>query len=564
MKQLYPDSPRLNILLIQAPIEDFYTTKERHYPLGLLTLAASVQDLPVNLRILDFLHHPGRSTLPLPPNFAALKPFLVHDRGPLSAFHQYYHFGLSWKEIRQSLAKESPHICGISSNFYTYTASVLKLAALIKELHPLTSVVVGGQNVNDYHSLLIEDPHIDCLISGPGEIPFRNYVLQHPLLQAPESQGLPDLSDPAAAPPPGGAVSPARPSAAPPSDVSASLSASPENTCSSQIPAPFPLPNAELLPPDAYRISGKNAVMLNLTRGCPMACSFCTVHESFGRQQQLLPVPVVIDFMRRQIQRGILAFDIEDDNFTFSKSYAHAFLDALLRELPPVALYAMNGIDSRFLDTPLLKKMRSAGFSMLNLSLAVSSDEHQQQLSRPLDLQRFSQVCTTASDLGFRIITYFISGLPGTSPTDVLSTMAFLAARPSILGISPFYWIPGMPLSAPNTPSLPEDARLSRFFPADPRWPEPTHITLFRLARLINALKSLPALLSSSTPATLTSASKLLPDGHILKISIEQRKLYGLNADKSLFLHQSDENLLSEFFELFDQLPLAPASSWKN
>jgi len=86
----------MKIALIQTPRQDFYTTPQRHYPLGLTCLAGAVRDLPADCDILDFLSRGGRQTLSVPPNFAPASKFYREDHGPLSVFYQYYHFGLSW------------------------------------------------------------------------------------------------------------------------------------------------------------------------------------------------------------------------------------------------------------------------------------------------------------------------------------------------------------------------------------------------------------------------------------------------------------------------------------
>jgi len=70
----------MNILLCQPPIEDFYFTKERTFPLGLTYLSGAIKNLPVKMKIEDFLSVKKRHTISIPNNFEKVKQYLK-DRG---------------------------------------------------------------------------------------------------------------------------------------------------------------------------------------------------------------------------------------------------------------------------------------------------------------------------------------------------------------------------------------------------------------------------------------------------------------------------------------------------
>lgn len=67
----------MKILLCQPPIEDFYSTKERTYPLGLTYLAVAIKDLLVEVKIKDFLSVSKRYTIPIPNNFDPVKKYRI-------------------------------------------------------------------------------------------------------------------------------------------------------------------------------------------------------------------------------------------------------------------------------------------------------------------------------------------------------------------------------------------------------------------------------------------------------------------------------------------------------
>ncbi|MCK4529878.1 MAG: B12-binding domain-containing radical SAM protein, partial [Candidatus Marinimicrobia bacterium] len=126
----------MRIALIQAPIEDFYSTVQRTYPLGLTYLAGALNGLPVEINIVDFITGHGRQTIPIPSTFKAIRPYISYDHSPISVFHTYYHWGASWEYIRQYFSEEHYDLCAISSNFYTYSQEVITLAGIIKSASP--------------------------------------------------------------------------------------------------------------------------------------------------------------------------------------------------------------------------------------------------------------------------------------------------------------------------------------------------------------------------------------------------------------------------------------------
>jgi len=111
------------ILLIQPPIRDFYQTRIRIQPVGLCYLAASVEmHIPTaEIKILDGQAEGKKHVLPFPREFDYLKQFYNNsDTGPLRIFQKFYHFGLSYKEIRDRVELYNPDIVGISNLFSPY------------------------------------------------------------------------------------------------------------------------------------------------------------------------------------------------------------------------------------------------------------------------------------------------------------------------------------------------------------------------------------------------------------------------------------------------------------
>jgi radical SAM superfamily enzyme YgiQ (UPF0313 family) len=75
---------------------------------------------------------------------------------------------------------------------------------------------------------------------------------------------------------------------------------------------------------------------LEITRGCPRNCSFCTAIRVSGRRMRLRPVDEVIDEIKR---RGIKRFFLTDDNFGLNFTTDPEYCATLFEELAKLDLH---------------------------------------------------------------------------------------------------------------------------------------------------------------------------------------------------------------------------------
>jgi len=96
--------------------------------------------------------------------------------GPFRIFQQFFHFGLSYHEIKDRIQLHNPDIVGISNLFSPYYRESLEVARLVKELDKDICVVLGGANtVCDLNSLN-NSPFVDYIVQGEGEESFVQLI----------------------------------------------------------------------------------------------------------------------------------------------------------------------------------------------------------------------------------------------------------------------------------------------------------------------------------------------------------------------------------------------------
>lgn len=391
------------VLLIQPPIEDFYTTPIRLYPLGLLYAARVLEKLGFRVELLDCLSPLPKRAVPLPEKFSYLGRYL----GQPYFFRRFQHFGLTADEVVARIGERSPDFVAINSSFAAYFSTVAELARRLKEKYYIPIGIGGNQASWAGEEIKIRAPEIDLVIGGQAESAIPQFFSQADFL--PEGREA----------------------------------------------IPFDWkelwPAHELLSAGLYRIGKKNYVSLQASRGCPHRCSFCNVHLVFGRLPDYRPVSSVLEEMRwNYLKRQVRIFNFEDDNLAFDREWFSEFLGAVASDpiLQGSELTFMNGLGYEKLDARLLALMKRAGVRKLDLSWVSGDGTLRQHLHRPRtrDECEFFSLVREAKQMGFFVTVYLILGLPGQTKEEIIETTEKLLELNVLVGPSVFYLTPGSEL----------------------------------------------------------------------------------------------------------------------
>ena len=461
----------MKIILVQPPIEDFYDTDVRLQPIGLCYLKAAVQaHLPdVEVLIKDYHRGRGRHTIPLPKELADLAAYYpVADKSPFSTFHQYYHFGESFAAIAAEIAALQPDLVGIAALFTPYYREALEVARRVKQ-QLAVPVVMGGAHVSAVPEAVLSHPYVDYVIRGEGERPLVE------LLRC--LQGVQRLED--------------VPNLGYKCGERLYFNAIEDNYPIDALPSP----DVSDFSLATYTLAGKPLTFMITSRSCPHKCSFCSVHTTFGQTYRRRAIDTVLAEIDLRYQQGYRVIDFEDDNLTFYTAPFKELCRRLIARFPArdIEFVAMNGISYLSLDEELLELMYQAGFSQLNLALVSSDRTVRETTKRPHTIEAYLRVVQKAFQLGFRMVSYQILGLPQESLESMVQTLAFNARLPVLLGASPFYRTPNTPIARGLT-LTPHDyvrARTTAMALDTAGFTRDDIYTLFITTRIINFLKGL-------------------------------------------------------------------------
>jgi len=453
------------ILLINPPFEDFYQTEIRQQPTGLKYIQASLEKADFHSFLLDCLSQNHKHTIPIPDNFKHLKEFYPpNDLSPFKLFTHYRHFGMNRQEIGDFVKKFNPDLIGISINFTPYCDTAIEIAKLCKKLFPRVPIVAGGHHATAVPESVLKSGFIDYVVLGEGEkrlIELINLLFSRDLLHLKTFDGIAYKFKN------GIFVNP-------PKDFIHNLDE-----------IPFP------------EITNKMGMILT-SRGCPQNCNFCSVAGVMGKKVRFRSIESVIEEINQGIQNGVSKFDFEDDNLTINRNRTKILFKEIITrfEKYQLQLSAMNGLMVDSLDEELVQLMKTAGFEWLNIPLVSGSAEVQKKINRSQSRQQFLKVVEWAHKHRLKVVAYIILGLPEDTLNQMLDDIMILAELPVLIGPSIFYpppgsttfsdcvqnnYVSGKNYSLYRSTAIPVET--NSFSRRD-------IITLFRLVRLLNHLKS--------------------------------------------------------------------------
>lgn len=299
------------------------------------------------------------------------------------------------------LASRSFDVCGFSTLCSTYPLT-LRIAGEVKRSRPQTHIVLGGPQASavDVRTLAIF-PFIDCVVRGEADETFP--VLVDGIGNMSRLSDIPGITF----------------------RRGKKIIRNPD--------APVVL-DLDKLPMPAFHLNhGLETcwvVPLELGRGCPFGCKFCSTANFFGRRFRLKSPGRVIEQMRtirKTYDKD--CFDLIHDTFTVDRKRVVDFCRALLAGGDRFKWSCSSRTDC--LDDELIKLMKSAGCIRIFLGIETGSISLQKEISKGLDLSEAAARIHSAASNGVSTTVSLITGFPTETPKDLQSTVAFLmdAAR---------------------------------------------------------------------------------------------------------------------------------------
>jgi radical SAM superfamily enzyme YgiQ (UPF0313 family) len=165
---------------------------------------------------------------------------------------------------------------------------------------------------------------------------------------------------------------------------------------------------------------------LELGRGCPFACTFCSTNDFFRRRFRLKSPARMLEEMRRvKATYGIDTFELVHDMFTVDRKRVVAFCEALLAAPDKFTWGCSARTDC--IDEELIELMASAGCRGVFFGIETGSARMQKIIDKGLDMADSRARVRSCSKAKIKTAVSLIVGFPEETKEDLRGTIAFFA-----------------------------------------------------------------------------------------------------------------------------------------
>jgi radical SAM superfamily enzyme YgiQ (UPF0313 family) len=165
---------------------------------------------------------------------------------------------------------------------------------------------------------------------------------------------------------------------------------------------------------------------LELGRGCPFACTFCSTNDFFRRRFRLKSPARMLEEMRWvKSTYGIDTFELVHDMFTVDRKRVVAFCEALLAAPDKFTWGCSARTDC--IDEELINLMASAGCRGVFFGIETGSARMQKIIDKGLDMADSRARVRSCSKAKIKTAVSLIVGFPEETKEDLRGTIAFFA-----------------------------------------------------------------------------------------------------------------------------------------
>lgn len=216
--------------------------------------------------------------------------------------------------------------------------------------------------------------------------------------------------------------------------------------------APDTPTNLHLLPFPAYDlfplVDSAKILPVELGRGCPYACTFCSTNDFFRRRFRLRSPDQTLHHMERlHTAYGVRHFELVHDMFTVDRRKVIEFCEVMATSSVPFFWNCSARTDR--VDAELLDVMQRSGCRGIFFGIETGSKSLQKTIRKRLDLDEAYDVVRQTSDRGITAITSLIVGFPTETEEDINTTanalvsfLEFDKAHPQLHLLSPLAGTP--------------------------------------------------------------------------------------------------------------------------
>jgi radical SAM superfamily enzyme YgiQ (UPF0313 family) len=156
---------------------------------------------------------------------------------------------------------------------------------------------------------------------------------------------------------------------------------------------------------------------LEITRGCPRNCDFCTAIRLSGKKMRYRPVDEVVEEIER---RGIRYFGVTDDNFGLNFHIAPEYLEELFQAMEKLPLHSWHAQGELIVaqHPNLLRLARRAHLDKIYIGFESINPSNRRSLGgkTTAQAQQITDVVRQLHEAGMGVVGLFVTGFDHDTP----------------------------------------------------------------------------------------------------------------------------------------------------
>jgi radical SAM superfamily enzyme YgiQ (UPF0313 family) len=324
----------------------------------------------------------------------------------------YYSDG--WNEKTRSdiidvIAKEKPNVVGINCmtmNRY----SCFQITNIINELNEVLGtdikVILGGVHATSMYEQILENYPVDAIVFGEGEETIVELVevLNDKVMQGMKTflRQIPGIAFKS----PSGEI----------------IKTNPREPIHDLDSIPFP--RHELF---AEKIKKTHCARMLTSRGCPNACTYCSVSAYWGHRWRARSAKNVVDEIEYITNRMPYVEEIlfYDDTFTLDNQRVMDICNDIIKRGIKVRWQCSGRVD--VISKEMLIKMKEAGCVLMMFGVESGSAQILKNINKRITKEQIKAAIDMANEVGLKNYIYLMVGNQGETWETIKETSEFLA-----------------------------------------------------------------------------------------------------------------------------------------
>ena len=210
------------------------------------------------------------------------------------------------------------------------------------------------------------------------------------------------------------------------------------------------LPRVSFLVPDrsglpelsryaTVQIGGERRVAGNTeaSRGCKHRCRHCPIVPVYDGRFRIVPIPVVLEDIRRQVEQGARHMTFGDPDFLNGPRHARELLAAVAREFPGLTYDVTIKIEHLVAHDELLPVLRDTGCLFVTSAVESIDDRVLRHLEKGHTRRDFEHVVERCRATGLTLVPTFVAFTPWTTVTGYCELLAAIDALDLVEHVAP-------------------------------------------------------------------------------------------------------------------------------